>query len=367
MATLVFRTGLMGHGKTLNSIKEIDQQASKETRLVYFHNIDGLDPQKLKATWLEFDDPLKWYELPDNSIIVIDEAQRFFPPRSSGTPVPPYCSEVETARHKGFELNLITQDFRLLDVHLRRLCDSHIHYWRPFGLKSTSRYQFQCATDFGNMTARKDGQFTRVKIDKKYFDVYKSASHHNVKAKLPLIFYALPALAIILVLLVYYLVTFFTDKIDPGEAEQASPETVEQVIAAGLASAAGAEVPQIETTLSYYAAHTPRLDFLPSSAPVYDDVTKPASYPDLNCGVLKSSAGAISCMCYTRQITRVRIDPLTCFALVDYGYFDHARPSSQQAQGQGAFMPSASAGFSSLPISVSTVSDAEKNNRPWRR
>ena len=71
---LVFRTGLMGHGKTLNAIKEIDGKAKAEGRPVYYHNVNGLKPERLKAQWYAFEDPHKWYELPDNSIVLIDEA-----------------------------------------------------------------------------------------------------------------------------------------------------------------------------------------------------------------------------------------------------------------------------------------------------
>jgi zona occludens toxin len=75
---LVIRTGKPGHGKTLNTIREVDQKALAEGRVVYFHNINGLKPETLQAQWFEFEDPEKWYELPKDSIVVIDEAQGWF-------------------------------------------------------------------------------------------------------------------------------------------------------------------------------------------------------------------------------------------------------------------------------------------------
>ncbi len=33
---------------------------------------------RLKSKWVEFDTPEAWYNLPDGSVIVIDEAQRVF-------------------------------------------------------------------------------------------------------------------------------------------------------------------------------------------------------------------------------------------------------------------------------------------------
>jgi len=132
-APLILRTGLPGNGKTLNTIKEVDLKAKAEGRVVYYHNVAGLDPSKLSAQWYEFDDPLKWYELPNDSIIVIDEAQGnesqpMFGVRDPRKPVPPHVSAFETVRHKGHEVHLITQDPRFIDVHIRRLCNLHIHF-----------------------------------------------------------------------------------------------------------------------------------------------------------------------------------------------------------------------------------------------
>ena len=67
---LYIRTGKPGHGKTLNTIREVDQKAHKEGRVVYYHNVSDLKTDQLQAAWFEFDDPYKWYELPADAIIV---------------------------------------------------------------------------------------------------------------------------------------------------------------------------------------------------------------------------------------------------------------------------------------------------------
>ncbi|WP_235451179.1 zonular occludens toxin domain-containing protein, partial [Vibrio splendidus] len=121
----VLRTGLQGNGKTLNTIKEVDIKAAKENRTVFYHNIRGFNPQfeGLKATWVAFDDPHKWFELPENAIIVIDEAQQFFRIRNQASAVPAYASALETMRHQGHELHCITQNPSLIDHHFRKLCN----------------------------------------------------------------------------------------------------------------------------------------------------------------------------------------------------------------------------------------------------
>lgn len=178
---LVIRTGKPGHGKTLNTIKEVDAQASRTSRVVYFHNINGLQPDKLQAQWYEFEDPTKWYELPHNSIIVIDEAQGWFGNRDPRHKPERHLTEFETMRHSGFEVHLITQDPRFLDTHARRLANTHIHYWRVMKSKQLLRFSSEVVIERVDvMSSFKDADKTRLRIDSKMFDKYTSsnAEHH---------------------------------------------------------------------------------------------------------------------------------------------------------------------------------------------
>ncbi|SEC08942.1 Zonular occludens toxin (Zot) [Pseudomonas anguilliseptica] len=100
-------------------------------------------PKVLQAEWVEFEDPLKWYELPLNAIIVIDEAQKFFRIRPQGSQVPEYASALETMRKQGHELHCITQNPELIDLHFRNLCNGHIHYVRGHQGKVVKRWRFE--------------------------------------------------------------------------------------------------------------------------------------------------------------------------------------------------------------------------------
>ena len=170
----VLRTGLQGNGKTLNTIKEVDSKAAKEGREVFYHNITGFKPdhEALQAVWTPFDNPHEWYELPQNAIIVIDEAQEFFRVRPAGSAVPKYASALEVMRKKGHELHCITQNPGLIDTHFRKLCNSHIYYVRGHKGQVIKRWEFERV----NMDVEKkndfaEGQSTRSLIDKKYFGV----------------------------------------------------------------------------------------------------------------------------------------------------------------------------------------------------
>ena len=184
---LYIRTGLQGHGKTLNTIKEVDTSAKQQDRPVYYHNVTDLKPDKLQAHWYHFDDPHLWYELPENSIIVVDEAQGWFGVRDPRKEVPRYASEFEIMRKKGHEVHLITQDPRFIDVHVRRLCNKHIHYWRIFGSAKLSRYEMErCVNEVEKLASNKEATRTFPTLDKRYFGVYTSAkAGHHFKFKNP--------------------------------------------------------------------------------------------------------------------------------------------------------------------------------------
>jgi zona occludens toxin len=174
---LFLRTGLQGHGKTLNTIKEVDKKAFSESRSVYFHNIAELKTDQLRAAWFSFDDPTLWFDLPHNSIIVIDEAQTWFGVRDMRIKVPEHISRFETMRHSGHEVHLITQDPRFIDVHARRLCNGgHIHYWRVFKSSRLIRYESQTVIEKVELkTAFKDADKISIKLDSRFFSVYKSS------------------------------------------------------------------------------------------------------------------------------------------------------------------------------------------------
>ncbi|MFP6860796.1 zonular occludens toxin domain-containing protein, partial [Pseudomonas sp.] len=161
----VLRTGLQGNGKTLNTIKEVDAKAAKEGREVFYHNIRGFNPQHeaLQAVWTEFDTPQEWFKLPNNAIIVIDEAQTFFRIRNQASAVPAYASALETMRHSGHELHCITQNPGLIDHHFRKLCNSHIHYVRGHKGKVIKRWEFERVNmDVEKKNVFSDGQATRI-------------------------------------------------------------------------------------------------------------------------------------------------------------------------------------------------------------
>lgn len=347
---LYIRTGKPGHGKTLNTIREVDEKALREGRTVYYHNIKGLKPELLKASWFEFEDPHLWHQLPNDSIVVIDEAQGWFGQRDPRARPPEHITRFETMRHNGFEVHLITQDPRYLDVHLRRLCNGHIHYWRVFKSSQLLRFESEAVIEKVEVKSSfKDADKKTIRLDKKYFGVYTSteAKHHfQFKAPKKMIFAVLALLAALFMVLRAY--SRYEESSVAAQTADSAPTMAEQVKSSvgSLINPANVLTKNEPVTLdAYLAKRTPRIPDLPSSAPIYDELTQPQTYPKLSCvmssdegyiernrqryRVIKSADKAYICECFTQQGTWHKTSFSFCRNTVQRGYFDPAKPDPQ--------------------------------------
>lgn len=197
---ITLRTGLPGASKTLFALYDYvvrppDGRASVSSRhledgssvpvSVYVSGVSGLDFDRLPGV-IPLDEPTRWMDCPPGSIVVIDEAQRIFRGRPPGAPVPEHVSALETHRHLGIDLVIITQDPMLVDAHVRRLVGEHFHYKRAFGFNASTQYRWQeCKNDPRDYHAKKEAEKSRRKFPKKIFSYYKSAEIHTVKRKIP--------------------------------------------------------------------------------------------------------------------------------------------------------------------------------------
>lgn len=340
---LVIRTGKPGHGKTLNTIKEVDEQACKSGRVIYYHNINGLKPDLMQADWYEFEDPTKWYELPHNSIIVIDEAQTWFGSRDPRNKPDPHLTAFETMRHSGFEVHLITQDPRFLHTHARRLANIHVHFSRV--MKSTYVLRFESETVIDKvetLASFKDADKSRIKLDSKFFDKYTSsnADHHfkfqpSKKLIISLI------VIIVTIFLIFRVYSLYSSK----TADLATPAAAIQELSLFDSPIIKTDEPkpkkETKPELDYFAKHVPRIKNLPHTAPIYDELTAPVTYPKLSCIAGSTPAflhrlsenqikDGIGCSCYTQQATPVNTDFEFCLTFLQHGIFDHAQPDSGQ-------------------------------------
>ena len=304
------QTGLPGSGKTLYTICRIKARAEAESRPVYYSGIPDLN-----LPWIEIEDPRQWHTVPPNAIVVIDEAQRVFRPRGNGSAVPEHVEKLETHRHQGIDLVIITQHPMLIDSNVRRLVGKHYHVARAFGKQKALVLEYESAKD--NPLAARQSALTRdFSYPSEAFAWYKSAEVHTHKKRVPLRVYALYVTPVIALALFGYLAWWIYGKASGTHPlNETAHLPAQSAPAPGISG--GATRPVKRTTAEYIQEQQPRIPGLAYSAPIYDEVTKPvhAPYPAA-CVVLRGE-----CRCYSQQGTRLPMDKPMCENIVREGFF----------------------------------------------
>ncbi|OEO23707.1 zonular occludens toxin [Pseudomonas sp. J237] len=390
---LYIRTGKPGHGKTLNTLREVDQSAKDQDRVVYYSNINGLKPEQMQAKWYSFDDPEQWFHLPPDSIIVVDEAQGWFASRDPRARPPEHITRFETMRHQGHEVHLVTQDPRYLDVHLRRLCNGHIHYWRVFKSQQLIRFESEVVVEKVEVKSSfKDADKKTLRLDKRYFGAYTSTNgKHHFKVKVPTKF----ILAILAIVVAGVLAFRFYERYKVGTDTPDTPTTTEPSSASMVdtvtssvgsfitSSSGSSEGVRNNSPQRYLQSRTPRVEGIPSSAPIYDELTQPVSHPRLYCmsstdpntyarSHRKMPSAVVNgkptvCQCYTQQGTRVATEFTMCTQIVENGYFDPSIPDrgspqqqeQQPQQNQFATQPHQNTEQIKPPTNITVVGSAQ--------
>jgi zona occludens toxin len=301
-------TGLPGTGKTLYTITTIKERAEKEGRPVYYNGIP-----ELNLPWIPLEDPTKWHECPPNSIVVLDEAQKTFRPRGTGSAVPEHVAKLETHRHQGIDLIILTQQPMLLDSNVRRLVGRHQHLVRPFGLNRCAVHEWAEVKE--NCGSSRTGSIERqFSYPKEVFKLYKSAEVHTHRRRIPWFVYVgvlLPFVAAGLIWKAWH----GWQEVSQVEAGVITPGQVPGALKAPAVGAIG----QGDT---YLSSRVPRVATMPWTAPRYDEVMKVAAAPLPKICLLS----ATRCVCYTEQSTKVAVSEEMCKAIAQDGYFDETVP-----------------------------------------
>jgi zona occludens toxin (predicted ATPase) len=323
MITLI--TGQPGAGKTLYGVTFIKALAEKENRQVYYSGIADL-----KLPWIQLDKPEDWHKVPPGSIVVIDECQRVFRPRGHGQQVPPHVAELETHRHHGLDLFLITQHPMLADTNVRRLVERHFHVKRKFGAPAATVHEFQQVQENADKT-RVDSIRHEFIYPKSSFALYHSAEVHTHKTRIPMRVWVLLVLPLVFAGLVYATVQWFKGRMEPPGQDTPSREQSGVVAAAPSAPERVAAGPL--STLDYLNSFRGRVSSLPHTAPRYDGLTKPVSAP-YPAACIESRT---RCLCYTDQATPLSVPVDVCRQIVANGYYlDFAVHRTEPRQRSGA-------------------------------
>ncbi|NUT13664.1 MAG: zonular occludens toxin, partial [Cupriavidus sp.] len=295
-----------------------------EGRPVYYHGIN-----ELALPWTPLEKQEDWPDVPAGSIVVLDEAQKAFRTRANGAAVPRHVAELETLRHRGITLFLITQHPMLIDNNARRLCGRHLHLVRKFGAQSSVVHEWNAVRENCDKPAgRKDSQKKDFKYPKSVYGLYKSAEVHTVKRKIPRkVLMIIPCVLAAVALLGY---VGYRKVYQPmqGESEEATAIKAGAKQPGQIAYGQGDGRARPLTTAEYISSYTPRIPGLDYTAPAYDELTKPKRVPvPAACVTFKGG-----CNCYTQQGTRLSVGRDQCAQIVQTGFFMAFDPDGQQSQ-----------------------------------
>lgn len=195
MITLI--TGAPGSGKTLYTVDKLlrgligttvkgqdDDGNAVEYPRTIFSNINGLllDHELVDAQWLS--------DLHQNkktgAVVVFDEVQRVWPNRPAGSKKPAAVEYLETHRHDGIDLIIMTQNPQLLDPAVRALVGRHLHMRRVGSFGAAVVYEWDACSNSLNFKAA----FTKTgyRYSSSAQKLYHSAKVHTKQTrKLPFV------------------------------------------------------------------------------------------------------------------------------------------------------------------------------------
>ena len=331
---LILVTGSPGAGKTSNTLWEFLKNPQYQDRPRFCSDITDFD--RAAHGIGDFSDMEKWQDLPDGSLVLVDEAQRFLRPRT-GRQVPDYIAAFETHRHRGIDFLFITQHPSLIDTHVRRLIGRHHHFHRPFGIKNSIRYTWEFCQENPCAFTYKDAVRKTVRTNPEVFKLYKSTVQDTHKQDLPLGKLALGLFGVLMVIGGLF-ATFntFLQKSKKQDVAKQETQTQQQTQQDKDRSLVGFDAPVQQQEKTFKPEHLiPRDKNIPWSAPYYDQLTQPSDFPRIAaCISGKSSTNSYynGCRCFTQQATPVDVDEKMCLDIVKHGTFDNWLSQRQMNQ-----------------------------------
>lgn len=313
--TIELQTGLPGACKTQYTLWRVENIRRKTGRPVFYSGIP-INAGKL-PDWQEIEAD-QWHTAPPESIVVIDEAQRLFRPRPNGSTVPAYESALETHRHGGIDLVLITQDPRLVSISVRSLVGRHMHAVRRWGMELSTIHEWpECRL---NVQSRKDSSSHTFRFKREVYGWYKSAEAHTVTRKIPFRVWALLGAVLAIGAATWYVVHFMARKAEEAKVPavvHAGRAASGPLGAAGPGGFGGSGERPHASPAEYVESYRPRVPGLAYTAAAYDEVTKPvrAPYP---AACIESGP---RCQCYTQQATVLTVPAELCKGIARGGFF----------------------------------------------
>jgi len=337
-------TGLPGAGKTAQLVKRLLELQQKEPgRPLFYYGINGLKPGI--ATLLTREQLERWWEeLPQGSIIAIDECQEedtdlgiSLMPKDRGNPSQ-WVQKITKVRHYGMDFLLTTQHPANMSAYVRRLVDLHVHsVMRSKGVRQTFTWM-RCIDDPDNRRDKKFADMSFSPLPKEVFDLYKSSSLHTMKVRTPKMVKWLLALVAAFVVVGGVIAYRMHGRLHPSLASASAPKA--------SSSATDKAMSDNLRQKDFAKWMRPRVAGLPWSAPMFDKLEVQAQ-PRLYC-VADEKGG---CLCETEQGTRYEEPVKTCRAIVANGVYNPFAPPEDSGSSSSHDNESARDGASSSSAS----------------
>lgn len=354
---MILVTGQPGHGKTAWAI-DYCFQLKKEGREIYASGIKDFDYDKAGFHFLE--DATKWEELPDGSVILLDECYTAFPNRNPGAKVPAHVEALARHRHRGFDFVLVAQQGLQLDPFLRGLYEQHIHVRQTSIIKSKTKLkrwnQYQ-----SNVNGLSNDVVDWIRPSY-VFDYYTSTTKITTKRHMPMWLRWLLVGVLAFVAILLGLKWYFMGRI----AEQSHGSTLnDAALPGGVLTRPGDAAEQGKswaTATAYAKDHLPRFPTMPWTAPIYDGRAV-VSQPRLFCMSSsrgKNADGSVtdgSCSCITEQGSRYDVSEAECRTVAYRGEaYNPYRQEVQQSAVASSFGPVPSS--ARVPVAVPASASA---------
>lgn len=309
-------TGILGTGKTNLAVDKLANDKELQGRPLY---VDGVPDLKIPHEQIPEGHSMEDWHVwaPTGAILFIDEAQRIFRPRANGSKVPPHVAALETHRHKGIDIFVVTQHPRLIDANLKSFVEHHYHISKTFLGRKLIKWVGCKNPD--NSADYKSGTKIPYRLKKRSFELYQSAEEHTkIKAPIPWVFWFF--------LITLFVTGYFIYKSYTGIVEPLEKPKVEAVAAEPLGAAqadtggAGALPPPSKVGLSV-DDYVSRIPERPETKPMYDNVRQVQTFEFPNMCIQRESTG--DCKCYSHQATVIKDIPKEfCKEYVENGIFN---------------------------------------------
>ncbi len=324
LAMLLKEAGLKGtEEKSIRAQLAEPPETSNLKRNVVVCGVEGLKDGLFDT----MESPLDWQEYEDGTLFLVDECWKWFGSHEREVSKDARFLALAEHRHRGMDFIMTAQMPSQLQSHLRGLVSPHFHVARKFGTKLTMRYEWPSLQSSPNSIANRK---TAVEVPWSHPDsvywMYQSATMHTIKRRIPAKVYAMLAMAVLVVVGLGG-AGIAAQRFVTRDAPVADNSKTSQSSVGGAVSA----IKNVVSGEDYMALRVPRVDGIPSSAPLFDgrEVT---SYPLLFC-MSEGRDGRDACTCITEQNTTVEVDGLACRYIARWGgQYDAYKPRIEERQ-----------------------------------